>query len=160
MTGTGGGKVVVVGAGLAGITAALDCADRGHEVTLLEGRPGSAVPRARSSARTWSSTPVSTSSCVATPRMRRCSAAWASPTGSRSSRVSGSPCWRRVGGDRCCDGGDFPPRLTWPGPLRTPPDDAARADSGGAHRDGAARARRRGPGARPGQSRRLAARPR
>ncbi|QUH02338.1 FAD-dependent oxidoreductase [Saccharopolyspora erythraea] len=39
MIGTGGGKIVVVGAGLAGITAALDCADRGHDVTLLEGRP-------------------------------------------------------------------------------------------------------------------------
>jgi squalene-associated FAD-dependent desaturase len=31
--------VVVVGGGLAGITAALRCADAGHRVTLLEGRP-------------------------------------------------------------------------------------------------------------------------
>jgi squalene-associated FAD-dependent desaturase len=33
------GRVVVVGAGLAGITAALDCARGGVEVTLLESRP-------------------------------------------------------------------------------------------------------------------------
>ena len=32
-------SVAVVGGGLAGITAALDCADAGAEVTLLEGRP-------------------------------------------------------------------------------------------------------------------------
>jgi len=32
-------RVVVVGGGLAGITAALDLADAGHAVTLLEGRP-------------------------------------------------------------------------------------------------------------------------
>jgi squalene-associated FAD-dependent desaturase len=37
--GPGGGRVVVVGGGLAGITAALRCADAGREVTLLEGRP-------------------------------------------------------------------------------------------------------------------------
>jgi squalene-associated FAD-dependent desaturase len=34
-----GGRVVVVGGGLAGITAALDCADAGAAVTLLEVRP-------------------------------------------------------------------------------------------------------------------------
>lgn len=33
-----GGRVVVVGGGLAGIRAALSCADRGAQVTLLEGR--------------------------------------------------------------------------------------------------------------------------
>ena len=37
--GPGGGRVVVIGGGLAGITAALRCADAGREVTLLEGRP-------------------------------------------------------------------------------------------------------------------------
>ncbi len=36
MTGT---RVVVVGGGLAGITAALECAEAGADVTLLEGRP-------------------------------------------------------------------------------------------------------------------------
>ena len=35
----GGGHVVVVGGGLAGLTAALDCADAGARVTLLEARP-------------------------------------------------------------------------------------------------------------------------
>ena len=40
MTGDGaGGHVVVVGGGLAGITAALRCADAGARVTLLEARP-------------------------------------------------------------------------------------------------------------------------
>jgi squalene-associated FAD-dependent desaturase len=34
-----GGSVVVVGGGLAGITAALDCAEQGAEVTLVEVRP-------------------------------------------------------------------------------------------------------------------------
>jgi len=34
-----GRDVVVVGGGLAGITAALRCADAGHRVTLLEGKP-------------------------------------------------------------------------------------------------------------------------
>ncbi len=34
-----GGRVVVVGGGLAGITAALDCADAGAHVTLVEVRP-------------------------------------------------------------------------------------------------------------------------
>ena len=33
-------RVVVVGGGLAGIAAALECADRGADVTLLEARPG------------------------------------------------------------------------------------------------------------------------
>jgi len=32
-------RVTVVGGGLAGITAALECADAGHQVTLLEARP-------------------------------------------------------------------------------------------------------------------------
>jgi hydroxysqualene dehydroxylase len=36
---TGQGRVVVVGGGLAGTSAALDLADRGWDVTLLEGRP-------------------------------------------------------------------------------------------------------------------------
>jgi len=35
----GGDRVIVVGGGLAGITAALDCADAGCSVTLLEARP-------------------------------------------------------------------------------------------------------------------------
>lgn len=38
-TGGGGDRVVVVGGGLAGITAALDSADAGCSVTLLEARP-------------------------------------------------------------------------------------------------------------------------
>lgn len=33
------GRVLVIGGGLAGVTAALDCADRGFEVTVLESRP-------------------------------------------------------------------------------------------------------------------------
>jgi squalene-associated FAD-dependent desaturase len=33
------GKVVVIGGGLAGVTAALRCADKGFDVTLLEARP-------------------------------------------------------------------------------------------------------------------------
>ena len=36
---SGGGRVVVIGGGLAGITAALDCAAAGAEVTLVEVRP-------------------------------------------------------------------------------------------------------------------------
>jgi hydroxysqualene dehydroxylase len=39
MTAARGSRVAVVGGGLAGITAALACADAGCEVTLLEGRP-------------------------------------------------------------------------------------------------------------------------
>ena len=40
MTATGAGpSVVVVGGGLAGITAALRLADRGRQVTLLEAKP-------------------------------------------------------------------------------------------------------------------------
>jgi uncharacterized protein with NAD-binding domain and iron-sulfur cluster len=35
----GGSRVIVVGGGLAGITAALDCADAGCSVTLLEAKP-------------------------------------------------------------------------------------------------------------------------
>ncbi|MDX6664672.1 MAG: hydroxysqualene dehydroxylase, partial [Solirubrobacteraceae bacterium] len=35
----GGGRVAIVGGGLAGITAALDCARGGAQVTLLESRP-------------------------------------------------------------------------------------------------------------------------
>jgi phytoene dehydrogenase-like protein len=33
------GRVVVIGGGLAGITAALRCADAGRQVTLFESRP-------------------------------------------------------------------------------------------------------------------------
>jgi squalene-associated FAD-dependent desaturase len=39
VSGVGGGRVAVVGGGLAGITAALRLADAGAEVTLFEGRP-------------------------------------------------------------------------------------------------------------------------
>lgn len=41
---------VVVGGGLAGVTAALELADAGLRVTLLEGRPASAAWRSPSSA--------------------------------------------------------------------------------------------------------------
>ncbi|MGH3673154.1 MAG: FAD-dependent oxidoreductase, partial [Pseudonocardiaceae bacterium] len=33
------GRIAVIGGGLAGITAALRCADAGHQVTLFEARP-------------------------------------------------------------------------------------------------------------------------
>jgi squalene-associated FAD-dependent desaturase len=39
VSGTGAPRVVVVGGGLAGLAAAIGCADGGAEVTLLEGRP-------------------------------------------------------------------------------------------------------------------------
>lgn len=42
-SGFSGRTAVVVGGGLAGVTAALALADAGVRVTLLEGRPGSAV---------------------------------------------------------------------------------------------------------------------
>jgi squalene-associated FAD-dependent desaturase len=38
-SGAAEGQVVVIGGGLAGITAALDCADAGRQVTLLEAKP-------------------------------------------------------------------------------------------------------------------------
>ncbi len=66
--------VVVDRRRLAGIAAALDCAEAGRAVTLVEVRRASGVPPTRSSATAWSSTTASTCSCAAAPPTGSCSA--------------------------------------------------------------------------------------
>jgi glycine/D-amino acid oxidase-like deaminating enzyme len=59
------GRVIVVGGGLAGIAAALDCADAGAEVTLVEVRPRPRWGRSLGGARRMMLTTASTCSCAA-----------------------------------------------------------------------------------------------
>ena len=68
--------LVIVGGGLAGIAAALDCADGGRERDAGRGAGGGSVERpTRSSATACSSTTASTCSCAAAPPTARCSRA-------------------------------------------------------------------------------------
>lgn len=97
---------VVVGGGLAGVTAALELADAGLRVTLLEGRPGSAASPSPSSAATSPSTTASTSTCAAAP-----------PTGG-SSTASKARTWPPPGPARRTRARRGPPRRPPPGRLR------------------------------------------
>jgi len=83
-------RIGVVGGGLAGITAALRCADAGHTVTLVEARPASVAWRRRSAAGPSKSTTASTSSSGAARPTARCSTGSAWPT--RSSCRTASTC--------------------------------------------------------------------
>ena len=68
-------RAVVIGGGLAGITAAVALGKAGHEVTLLEAKPRLGGATMSFTGTAWSSTPASTSSCAAAPPTAACSTA-------------------------------------------------------------------------------------
>ena len=105
-------RVAIVGGGLAGIAAALDCARGGAKVTLLESRPRLGGAAYSFSATASRSTTGSTCSCAAARRTVTCWAAWARSTQSRSSPGSRSRCSRPDARRRGCDGPACPPRCT------------------------------------------------
>ena len=90
-------NVVVVGGGVAGIVAALDCAAAGASVTLVEVRPrlGGAAYSVRAR-RSCGSTTASTCSCAAARPTASCSRRSAARRSSSCSRASRSPCSPRV----------------------------------------------------------------
>ena len=130
-------RVAVVGGGLAGIAAALRCADAGREVTLLEvAHPAGRADRLVPPRRRWTSTTGSTCSCAAAPPTARCWTGSASSDHVHLQRRLDIPVARARPGDRARLRRDASARAAAPRPApgrataRSPPADRLRIARG------------------------------